>query len=113
MSEKSTHKPLTQAQLAALASRNSSVMRYVAPSNPSRKAALAEKNKPHSTREAGAGGSSNTMLRLYTDDNKGLTVYVCVLTNSDPVIVLVLSVAFVLSVVLLHILGKVARYFTK
>ncbi|SHO75915.1 Similar to S.cerevisiae protein SBH2 (Ssh1p-Sss1p-Sbh2p complex component) [Malassezia sympodialis ATCC 42132] len=97
MSEKSTHKPLTQAQLAALASRNSSVMR--------RKAALAEKNKPHSTREAGAGGSSNTMLRLYTDDNKGLTV--------DPVIVLVLSVAFVLSVVLLHILGKVARYFTK
>ena len=31
----------------------------------------------------------------------------------DPVIVLVLSVAFVLSVVLLHILGKVARYFTK
>lgn len=35
------------------------------------------------------------------------------LTQSDPVIVLVLSVAFVLSVVLLHILGKVARYFTK
>ncbi|WFD21898.1 hypothetical protein MEQU1_000557 [Malassezia equina] len=59
-------------------------------SDHSRKAALAEKNKPHSTREAGAGGSSNTMLRLYTDDNKGLTV-----------------------VVLLHILGKVARYFTK
>lgn len=44
--------------------------------NPSRKAALAEKSKPHSTREAGAGGSSNTMLRLYTDDSKGLTVYV-------------------------------------
>ncbi|KAL4399987.1 Arf guanine nucleotide exchange factor Sbh1 [Malassezia pachydermatis] len=99
MSEKNagTHTPLTKAQLAALASRNSNVMR--------RKAAVQAANKPHSTRAAGAGGSSSTMLRLYTDDNKGLTV--------DPFIVLVLSVAFVLSVVLLHIFGKVARYFTK
>ncbi|AXA50204.1 protein transport protein SEC61 subunit beta [Malassezia restricta] len=99
MSEKKqgTHTPLTQAQLAALASRNSSAMR--------RKAAVQAANKPHSTREAGAGGSTNTMMRINTEDSKGLSV--------DPVIVLVLSVAFVLSVVLLHILGKVARYFIK
>ena len=71
----------------------------------SRKTAVQAANKPHSAREAGAGGSTNTMLRLNTEDNKGL--------NVDPVIVLVLSVAFVLSVVLLHILGKVARFFTK
>lgn len=31
-------------------------------------------NRPNSTRAAGAGGSSNTMLRIYTDDNKGLSV---------------------------------------
>ncbi|KAI3628049.1 SBH1 [Malassezia furfur] len=84
MSSSTGHQPLTQAQLAALASRNSSVMR---------------------ARAAGAGGSSSTMLRLNTDDSRGLSV--------DPVVVLVLSVAFVFSVVLLHILGKVARYFSK
>ncbi|WFD38326.1 Arf guanine nucleotide exchange factor sbh1 [Malassezia japonica] len=70
-----------------------------------RRAALKEAEKPHSARAAGAGGSSSTMLRLNTDDNKGLSV--------DPVVVLVLSVAFVFSVVLLHILGKVVRYFSK
>ncbi|WFD33914.1 Arf guanine nucleotide exchange factor sbh1 [Malassezia cuniculi] len=96
-SEKASHQPLSQAQLAALASRNSAVMR--------RRAAQAAANKPNSTRAAGAGGSSSTMLRLYTDDNKGLTV--------DPVVVLVLSIAFVFSVVLLHILAKVFRYFIK
>ncbi|WFD29272.1 Arf guanine nucleotide exchange factor sbh1 [Malassezia sp. CBS 17886] len=89
--------PLTQAQLAALASRNSSAMR--------RRTAQKEASKPHSTREAGAGGSSNTMLRLYTEDNQGLSV--------DPVVVLVLAVAFVFSVVMLHIFGKLARYFGK
>jgi len=30
--------------------------------------------KPNSTRAAGAGGSSNTMLKLYTDDSPGLRV---------------------------------------
>ena len=68
---------------------------------------------PHSARAAGAGGSSSTMLRLNTDDSRGLSVYVTHYLRSDPVVVLVLSVAFVFSVVLLHILGKVARYFSK
>jgi len=30
--------------------------------------------KPNSSRAAGAGGSSNTMLKLYTDDSPGLRV---------------------------------------
>ncbi|PWN22652.1 Pre protein translocase Sec Sec61-beta subunit [Microstroma glucosiphilum] len=62
-------------------------------------------NRPNSTRAAGAGGSSNTMLRIYTDDNKGLSV--------DPVVVLVLAISFVFSVVMLHIIGKLARWFYK
>ncbi len=32
--------------------------------------------KPNSSRAAGAGGSSNTMLKLYTDDSPGLRMYV-------------------------------------
>jgi len=32
--------------------------------------------KPNSTRAAGAGGSSSTMLKLYTEDSIGLRVYV-------------------------------------
>ncbi|GAA97504.1 hypothetical protein E5Q_04182 [Mixia osmundae IAM 14324] len=40
-----------------------------------RAAALKDPNKPLSTRAAGAGGSSNTMMRLYTsDDTPGLRV---------------------------------------
>ncbi|MCJ1359776.1 MAG: Arf guanine nucleotide exchange factor sbh1 [Icmadophila ericetorum] len=60
--------------------------------------------RPTSTRAAGAGGSSSTMLRLYTDDSPGLKV--------DPVIVLVLSLVFIFSVVALHIIAKVARRFS-
>ncbi|KAF5014194.1 hypothetical protein F66182_14904, partial [Fusarium sp. NRRL 66182] len=37
--------------------------------------------RPTSTRAAGAGGSSGTMLKLYTDESPGLRV--------DPVVVLV------------------------
>lgn len=64
-----------------------------------RKAAADYKDKtanqrPSSTRAAGAGGSSSTMLKLYTDDSPGLKV--------DPVVVLVLSVGFIISVVALH-----------
>jgi protein transport protein SEC61 subunit beta len=33
-------------------------------------------SKPNSARAAGAGGSSNTMLKLYTDDSPGLRVCV-------------------------------------
>ncbi|KAK0539763.1 Arf guanine nucleotide exchange factor sbh1 [Tilletia horrida] len=84
-------------QLAAAVQRNQGQLR--------RRAAQQTADKPNSTRAAGAGGSSNTMLRLYTDDNKGLSV--------DPVVVLVLAVSFVFSVVALHILAKFIRVFTK
>lgn len=50
--------------------------------------------RPSSTRAAGAGGSSGTMLKLYTDESPGLRV--------DPVVVLVLSLGFIFSVVGLH-----------
>lgn len=50
--------------------------------------------RPSSTRAAGAGGSSGTMLRLYTDESQGFRV--------DPVVVLVLSLGFIMSVVALH-----------
>ncbi|KAJ4498824.1 Sec61beta family-domain-containing protein [Lentinula lateritia] len=61
--------------------------------------------KPNSSRAAGAGGSSNTMLKLYTDDSPGLRV--------DPFIVLVLSLVFIGSIFFLHISAKVIRMFTK
>lgn len=41
-----------------------------------RRATGSQASKPNSTRAAGAGGSSNTMLKLYTDDSPGLRVYV-------------------------------------
>ncbi|KAF2434386.1 Pre protein translocase Sec Sec61-beta subunit [Tothia fuscella] len=60
--------------------------------------------RPSSTRAAGAGGSSSTMLKLYTDESPGLKV--------DPVVVLVLSVGFIISVVGLHIMAKITKRFT-
>ncbi|KAI9841423.1 MAG: 60S ribosomal protein L20 [Sclerophora amabilis] len=60
--------------------------------------------RPSSTRSAGAGGSSSTMLRLYTDESPGLKV--------DPVVVLVLSLGFIFSVVALHIIAKITRKFS-
>ncbi|KAI9712099.1 MAG: Arf guanine nucleotide exchange factor sbh1 [Bogoriella megaspora] len=60
--------------------------------------------RPSSTRAAGAGGSSSTMLRLYTDESPGLKV--------DPVVVLVLSVGFIISVVALHVSAKIIRRFS-
>ncbi|KAG0651424.1 Plasma membrane sodium response 2 [Hyphodiscus hymeniophilus] len=74
-----------------------------------RRAAADQKDKvanarPASTRAAGAGGSSSTMLRLYTDESPGLKV--------DPVVVLVLSLVFIFSVVALHIIAKVTRKFS-
>jgi len=64
-----------------------------------RRAAADQKEKlanarPGSTRAAGAGGSTSTMLRLYTDESPGLKV--------DPVVVLILSIVFIFSVVALH-----------
>ncbi|RDL42423.1 HAD-like protein [Venustampulla echinocandica] len=74
-----------------------------------RRAAADQKDKvanvrPSSTRAAGAGGSSSTMLKLYTDESPGLKV--------DPVVVLVLSIVFIFSVVALHIIAKVTRKFS-
>ncbi|KAL2210553.1 Pre protein translocase Sec Sec61-beta subunit [Sarocladium strictum] len=74
-----------------------------------RRAAADQKEKianarPSSTRAAGAGGSTSTMLRLYTDESPGLKV--------DPVVVLVLSLVFIFSVVALHIIAKVTRRFS-
>ncbi|CAM1510159.1 Fc.00g004940.m01.CDS01 [Cosmosporella sp. VM-42] len=74
-----------------------------------RRAAADQKEKianarPSSTRAAGAGGSSSTMLRLYTDESPGLKV--------DPVVVLVLSLVFIFSVVALHIIAKLTRKFS-
>ncbi|KAF8882124.1 Sec61beta family-domain-containing protein [Infundibulicybe gibba] len=70
-----------------------------------RRAAATQVSKPNSSRAAGAGGSSNTMLKLYTDDSPGLRV--------DPFIVLVLSLSFIGSIFFLHISAKVIRAFTK
>ncbi|GME82467.1 unnamed protein product [Ambrosiozyma monospora] len=58
-----------------------------------------QQNQPTSTRAAGAGGSSSSMLKIYTDESQGFKV--------DPVVVLVLSVSFIFSVVLLHVIGKI------
>ncbi|EMD36449.1 hypothetical protein CERSUDRAFT_115470 [Gelatoporia subvermispora B] len=70
-----------------------------------RRAAGTQVSRPNSTRAAGAGGSSNTMLKLYTDDSPGLRV--------DPFIVLVLSLSFIASIFFLHISAKIIRAFTK
>ncbi|KJA21821.1 hypothetical protein HYPSUDRAFT_67522 [Hypholoma sublateritium FD-334 SS-4] len=70
-----------------------------------RAAGASQVSRPNSSRAAGAGGSSNTMLKLYTDDSPGLRV--------DPFIVLVLSLSFIGSIFFLHISAKVIRAFTK
>ena len=83
-------------------------------------------SRPNSSRAAGAGGSSNTMLKLYTDDSPGLRVYVFFGFDNrwkqkvnlksffrDPFIVLVLSLSFIGSIFFLHISAKVIRAFTK
>ncbi|KDR79231.1 hypothetical protein GALMADRAFT_243136 [Galerina marginata CBS 339.88] len=70
-----------------------------------RAAGSSQVSRPNSSRAAGAGGSSNTMLKLYTDDSPGLRV--------DPFIVLVLSLSFIGSIFFLHISAKVIRAFTK
>lgn len=53
-----------------------------------------------STRSAGFGGSSASLLKLYTDEAQGLKV--------DPLVVLFLAVAFLLSVIALHVVAKLA-----
>uniref|UniRef100_A0A060SYU0 Protein transport protein Sec61 subunit beta n=1 Tax=Blastobotrys adeninivorans TaxID=409370 RepID=A0A060SYU0_BLAAD len=59
--------------------------------------------RPASTRSAGAGGSSSTMLKLYTDEASGLRV--------DPVVVMVMALGFIFSVVALHVISKLSAKF--
>ncbi|KAJ6119301.1 Protein transport protein Sec61 subunit beta [Penicillium sp. IBT 18751x] len=101
---------------AAAAASGSSVSRPSSPTPPGgpraamrRRAAADHKEtlrnaRPSSTRSAGAGGSSGTMLKLYTDESPGLRV--------DPVVVLVLSLGFIFSVVGLHVIAKITRKFS-
>ena len=88
----------------------------------SRRAVASQVAKPNSSRAAGAGGSSSTMLKLYTDDSPGLRVCVHLFVyayqhrspfSSDPFIVLVLSLSFIASIFFLHISAKIIRAFTK
>lgn len=57
------------------------------------------KQVPASTRQAGFGGSSSNILKLYTDEANGLRV--------DPLAVLFMAVGFIFSVIVLHIMAKV------
>ncbi|PCH38931.1 Pre protein translocase Sec Sec61-beta subunit [Wolfiporia cocos MD-104 SS10] len=83
----------------------SAVAKPTGAQNIRRRAAGSQVARPNSTRAAGAGGSSNTMLKLYTDDSPGLRV--------DPFIVLVLSLSFIASIFFLHISAKIVRALTK
>ncbi|SCU89047.1 LAMI_0D12222g1_1 [Lachancea mirantina] len=58
-----------------------------------------QKQTPASSRQAGFGGSSSSVLKLYTDEANGLRV--------DPLVVLFLAVGFIFSVVALHVVAKV------
>lgn len=57
------------------------------------------KQAPASTRQAGHGGSTSSILKIYTDEANGLRV--------DPLVVLFLAVGFIFSVVALHVIAKV------
>lgn len=57
---------------------------------------------PTSTRSAGFGGSSNTILKIFTDEANGLHV--------DPLVVLFLAVGFIFSVMALHLIAKMSGY---
>ncbi|KAJ1992404.1 hypothetical protein H4R33_001023 [Dimargaris cristalligena] len=73
---------------------------------------MSESSKPRNMRRRNVGstekkeksratGSTQNMMRLYTEDAPGLQV--------DPVVVLVLSLVFIASVFCLHIYGKFTR----
>ena len=53
----------------------------------SRRAGTSQVSRPNSSRSAGAGGSSNTMLKLYTDDSPGLRVYVSLHPLFSPLLI--------------------------
>ncbi|KAI4281219.1 MAG: hypothetical protein L6R35_005698 [Caloplaca aegaea] len=97
----SAHRPATTARPSSPPGGAKTAIRRKAAADRADKVANA---RPTSTRAAGAGGSSSTMLRLYTDESPGLKV--------DPVVVLVLSLGFIFSVVALHIIAKITRKFS-
>ncbi|KAH9444630.1 hypothetical protein MJO28_013337 [Puccinia striiformis f. sp. tritici] len=100
MSGEKSAEAIAANSLAARAAAGQTIRRRAA-NLPSKQA-----DRPASTRAAGHGGSSNTMMRLYTqDDHVGLRV--------EPVVVLGLSVVFVASVVCLHLANKLMRWFMK
>jgi protein transport protein SEC61 subunit beta len=67
--------------------------------NNAKSKAQSQQQTPTSTRAAGFGGSSSSLLKLYTDEAQGLRV--------DPLVVLFLAVGFIFSVIVLHVLAKV------
>ncbi|KAF9359201.1 Protein transport protein Sec61 subunit beta [Mortierella sp. AD094] len=72
--------------------------------NPAGAAAAALRKRTTTSRaqtSRAPGPSTSGMMRIYTDDSPGLRV--------DPVVVLVLSLAFIASVFALHIYGKLTR----
>lgn len=58
----------------------------------------AKAQAPASSRAAGAGGSSASMLKIFNEEAQGLKV--------EPLVVLVFAIAFIFSVVSLHIIAK-------
>ncbi|KAJ5446569.1 Preprotein translocase Sec Sec61-beta subunit eukarya [Penicillium cf. griseofulvum] len=60
--------------------------------------------RPSSTRSAGAGGSSGTMLQLYTDESPGRAL--------TPLLSWSSSLGFIFSVVGLHVIAKITRKFS-
>lgn len=100
MSDEKSGSVIASNSLAARAAAGQTVRRRAA-NLPSK-----QSDRPSSTRAAGHGGSSNTMMKLYTqDDHVGLKV--------EPVVVLGLSVVFVASVVCLHLANKLMRWLMK
>ncbi|KAF9931858.1 Protein transport protein Sec61 subunit beta [Linnemannia zychae] len=74
------------------------------PAGASPRAAAIRRRTTHSSKDKTSrapGPSSAGMMRIYTDDSPGLIV--------DPVVVLVLSLAFIASVFALHIYGKLTK----
>lgn len=58
-----------------------------------------QQNQPNSSRAAGAGGSSASMLKIFNEEAQGFKI--------DPLVVLVFAVAFIFSVILLHVVAKI------
>ncbi|KAI8345609.1 Sec61beta family-domain-containing protein [Mortierella sp. GBAus27b] len=72
------------------------------PAGASPRSAAVRRTATSRAQESRAPGPSTAgMMRIYTDDSPGLRV--------DPVVVLVLSLAFIASVFALHIYGKLTR----